>query len=223
MNEADSELAREAEWVLPQRAGREKAVAATKSFNLSLVALARLVAAWTEDTALAVALVLNGRTGWPRALECDWSGALGFLHAEQLSGAFVLARGPALAIAHEAALKLKETCYVHAEALSSAETARAVRRAGGRLSGAGVCPGGRGGRGHARAGGACDEGGRAGDDSVQRLCSRAWSSPLLVPVHPLLDRIVAITAFYPFAEVLARRRGIDPDRLRNLRKVTCTM
>ena len=33
----------------------------------------------------------------------------------------MLARGPALAIAHEAALKLKETCYVHAEALSSAE------------------------------------------------------------------------------------------------------
>ena len=34
---------------------------------------------------------------------------------------YVLGRGPSLAIAAEAALKLKETCGIHAEAYSSAE------------------------------------------------------------------------------------------------------
>ena len=222
VNDAESELAREAEWVLPQRAGPEKAVAATKSFILSLVALARLVAAWTEDAALAVALAqLPNRLA--AALECDWSDAVGFLDGEQQSGAFVVARGPALAIAHEAALKLKETCYVHAEALSSAEILHgpfAVLADGFPVLGFALE----------------DEGGedtRALAEPVTKAgaqpmiaasgpVSAGLRLPLPAPVHPLLDPIVAITAFYPFAEVLARRRGIDPDRPRNLRKVTRT-
>jgi hypothetical protein len=54
-----------------------------------------------------------------RAWECDWTRAV-----ETLRGAvnlFVVARGFGLGIAQEAALKLKETCGLHAEAFSSAE------------------------------------------------------------------------------------------------------
>jgi glucosamine--fructose-6-phosphate aminotransferase (isomerizing) len=47
--------------------------------------------------------------------------------------------------------------------------------------------------------------------------------PLPPPLHPLLDPIVAIQAFYPFAEALARARGQDPDRPQGLRKVTQTL
>ena len=36
--------------------------------------------------------------------------------------------------------------------------------------------------------------------------------PLPPPLHPLLDPIVALLAFYPLAEALARYRGRDPDR-----------
>jgi glucosamine--fructose-6-phosphate aminotransferase (isomerizing) len=47
--------------------------------------------------------------------------------------------------------------------------------------------------------------------------------PLPPPLHPLLDPIPALLAFYPLAEALARRRGRDPDRPPHLRKVTRTL
>jgi glucosamine--fructose-6-phosphate aminotransferase (isomerizing) len=47
--------------------------------------------------------------------------------------------------------------------------------------------------------------------------------PLPAPLHPLLDPIVALLAFYPLAEALARRRGRDPDRPPGLSKVTRTL
>jgi glucosamine--fructose-6-phosphate aminotransferase (isomerizing) len=47
--------------------------------------------------------------------------------------------------------------------------------------------------------------------------------PLPPPLHPLLDPIVAIQAFYPLAVALAEARGHDPDRPRGLRKVTRTL
>lgn len=47
--------------------------------------------------------------------------------------------------------------------------------------------------------------------------------PLPPPLHPLLDPIPAVLAFYPFAEALARARVLDPDRPRGLRKVTETV
>ncbi len=46
--------------------------------------------------------------------------------------------------------------------------------------------------------------------------------PLPPPLHPLLDPIVALLAFYPLAEALARRLGRDPDRPPGLLKVTRT-
>jgi glucosamine--fructose-6-phosphate aminotransferase (isomerizing) len=42
-------------------------------------------------------------------------------------------------------------------------------------------------------------------------------------LHPLLDPIVAIQAFYPLAAALAAARGHDPDRPRGLQKVTRTL
>jgi glucosamine--fructose-6-phosphate aminotransferase (isomerizing) len=47
--------------------------------------------------------------------------------------------------------------------------------------------------------------------------------PLPPPLHPLLDPIPALLAFYPLAEALARRRGRDPDRPPGLRKITRTL
>jgi glucosamine--fructose-6-phosphate aminotransferase (isomerizing) len=47
--------------------------------------------------------------------------------------------------------------------------------------------------------------------------------PLPPPLHPLLDPIVAVQAFYPLAARLAAARGLDPDRPRGLRKVTATV
>lgn len=219
VNDTNSELARTAEWLLPQRAGPEQAVAATKSVILSLVALARLVAAWTQDTELAAALTqLPDRLD--DALRCDWSAALDAFD----TSAFVVARGPALAIAQEAALKLKETCYLPAEALSAAELRHgpfAVLDEGFTVLGF-----------------ALDDAGGADTRALAAPMTAAGARVLMAspqateagphltlptPLHPLLDPIVAITAFYPFAEALARRLGIDPDHPRHLRKVTRTV
>ena len=53
------------------------------------------------------------------AAELDWSAALAVL--ARAHSVMTIGRGPTLAIAREAALKLKETCNLHAEAFSSAE------------------------------------------------------------------------------------------------------
>jgi glucosamine--fructose-6-phosphate aminotransferase (isomerizing) len=47
--------------------------------------------------------------------------------------------------------------------------------------------------------------------------------PLPPQSHPLLDPIPDALVFYPFAEALARLRGLDPDRPRGLREVTETI
>jgi glucosamine--fructose-6-phosphate aminotransferase (isomerizing) len=46
---------------------------------------------------------------------------------------------------------------------------------------------------------------------------------LPAPLHPLLDPIVTIAAFYPMAAALAHARGHDPDNPRGLKKVTATV
>ena len=118
VNDPASPLARASELVLPLCAGPELSVAATKSFVASLAALMRIVAAWSEDPLLREACV-----GLPDRLAAasllDWSAALGPL--AQADSVATIGRGPTFAIAYEAALKLKETCELHAEAFSAAE------------------------------------------------------------------------------------------------------
>jgi len=117
-NDAGSELAQSCEFVLPMEAGPELSIPATKTFVASLSVLARLTALWAEHEALASALRrLPDRLA--AASELDWSNLIGVLTgAESL---VTIGRGPTLAIAREAALKLKETSGLHAEAFSAAE------------------------------------------------------------------------------------------------------
>jgi glutamine---fructose-6-phosphate transaminase (isomerizing) len=118
VNDPASPLAEVAELTIPLLAGTERSVAATKSFIASLVVIVNLVASWTEEEDLRRAVA-----GAPRVLrsawELDWSPAVAALSVE--SGLFVIGRGLTLGIAQEAALKLKETCGLHAEAFSAAE------------------------------------------------------------------------------------------------------
>jgi glucosamine--fructose-6-phosphate aminotransferase (isomerizing) len=46
--------------------------------------------------------------------------------------------------------------------------------------------------------------------------------PHVATGHPLTDPLPLIVSFYAFVEAFARRRGLDPDQPRNLRKVTET-
>ena len=118
LNTPDSPVGSAADRVVPVMAGPETAVAATKSLVASLVAIAGIVAGWTGDDTL-----VSGLEALPDALAaslaCRWDHAL-----PAIAGAnslYVIGRGPGYAIAREAALKLKETCRLHAEAYSAAE------------------------------------------------------------------------------------------------------
>jgi len=117
-NSADSPLMAAADWAIDLRAGAESSVAATKSFLATLAALARFVAAWTDDAALTEDIErLPGLMDASWAL--DWRGSQPEL--KDATNLFVTGRGLGLAAAQETALKCKETCGLHAEAFSSAE------------------------------------------------------------------------------------------------------
>jgi glucosamine--fructose-6-phosphate aminotransferase (isomerizing) len=221
VNDVASPLAKEAEALLPLSSGLEQSVAATKSMIAGLVAGASLVAAWRGDAALIEAVsrlpdILRSQTASP-------PGAMIELFASARS-AFVLGRGATFAIAAEAALKLKETCAIHAEAYSAAE----VLHGPAELVGPGFpviafMPADAARRGMetaldrlARAGALVLKIDGGGADANDRLAVAALGSPLLAPI-PMIHR------FYGLAEAVARRRGRNPDRPRNLRKVTETV
>jgi glucosamine--fructose-6-phosphate aminotransferase (isomerizing) len=220
VNAPGSPLAAAAGHVLPQHAGPERSVAATKSFICSLAGVARLVAAWHGDAALSAALErLPARL--EAALACDWSAAVPLLASAR--SLYVVGRGLGFGIVHEWALKLKETCGLHAEALSAAEVHHGPRAVIDRdfpiLALALDDPAGR--DAAAFAAGLADSGHGVAVASTAAVAG--VHLPLPAPLHPLLDPIVAVQAFYPLAAALAAARGLDPDRPRGLNKVTATL
>ncbi|HMR34406.1 MAG TPA: SIS domain-containing protein [Geminicoccaceae bacterium] len=220
VNAEGSPLASTAGHVLPQRAGVEHSVAATKSFICTLAVAARLVAVWRQDQALLDALQrLPERL--EAALACDWSAAVPRL--VEASSLYVVGRGPCLGVAQESALKLKETSFLHAEALSAAEIRhgpRAVIGEGFPLFAYALADAG-GGDTATFAAELADAGAEVIVASPKP--SAGLHLPLPEPLHPLLDPIIAIQAFYPMAVSLAVARGQDPDSPRGLRKVTETI
>jgi glutamine---fructose-6-phosphate transaminase (isomerizing) len=219
VNAETSPLAAACEIVLPIAAGPELSVAATKTFVASLAAVLRLTANWTDDDAMRRACDrLPERLA--KAARLDWSEALGPLAEAQ--SLVAIGRGPTLAIAREAALKLKETCALHAEAFSSAEFRHGpialVSRTYPILV---LAPTDEAGPGIAelvvdlRREGARVLVAEAGEQQPGRL-------PALVPEQPDADAICLVQSFYAFLVGLAQRRGTNVDHPRHLQKVTRT-
>ncbi len=219
VNEAGSPLASAAEWVLPLRAGPERAVAATKSFVASLTAEVRLAGHLFELSGILAALP-SVPGALEEALRQDWSAAVDALApAERL---MVISRGLGFNVAQEAALKLKETCGIQAEAFSAAEARHGPQElieAGYPLIVFAM-------RGPAQA----DLVALAGE-MRERKAKVLLAAPADVAGRDLtlattaaeeLDPIAAIASFYPMVEALARARGKDPDQPRYLNKVTRT-
>lgn len=221
VNDATSPLAQMADIVLPLNAGPEISVAATKSYIASLAGIAALVAAWKDDASLAADLAaLPARID--EAFALDWSSAAAGLRSA--TNLFVIGRGYGLAIAQEAALKLKETSSLHGEAFSSAEVRHgpmAVVRAGFPVI--------------------AFAGPDSTGDDVRTLAgefaargAKVWlaSSTGAAPegVHPLpalelraeLAPLTMIASFYRMANALSLARGNNPDTPPYLAKVTRT-
>lgn len=219
-NFADSPMGAAANHCLPLQAGVEHSVAATKTFTASVLAGLSLLAEWQQDNALRRAIA-DLPEALEKALALDWSPLSARL--SRANSAYVLGRGPAFAIANEAALKFKETCGLHAESYSAAEVLHgpaAIVQANFPVFALGVedaaLP-------HVIA-------------TAERLAAQgadvfltgaaakgATQLPALPNLHPLVAPLVLATAFYSFVEELARRRGFDPDTPPHLRKVTETV
>jgi glucosamine--fructose-6-phosphate aminotransferase (isomerizing) len=116
INDEASPLAALCDIVLPLCGGPERGVAATKSFLLSGLAFLQLAAAWTGDAAL-----LDAVARAPDALAAACEVAWPLASLATATSLYVLGRGVGLGAACELALKLKETCALHAEAFSTAE------------------------------------------------------------------------------------------------------
>jgi len=219
VNAETSPLAQLADDLIPLGAGAELSIAATKSYIASLAAVVHLVASWAADARLAAALAAAPEA-LAQAFELDWSAAVTRL--TQAHNLYVIGRGLGLGIAQEAALKFKEVCGLHAEALSAAELRHgpmALVRAHfpllvftqGDESRAGVVQ---------LAGELAAQGADvlvAGAD-----VPRATQLPSLA-AHPAIEPLLQAQAFYRMANALSLARGRDPDHPPHLSKVTETI
>jgi len=220
LNTVDSPVGRGAALVAPQLAGPERAVAATKSYVASLVAIAAIVGAWAEDAALLDALpALPDAVA--RAAAADWTPAM-----VPLAGAhslFTLGRGLTLSVANEAALKFKETCRIHVEAYSAAEVRHGpIALAHDRF--AALVFGARDpGRGSLIA---AVEAMRAAGARVFHADGEDMGDDVLPAVrapHPALDAVCHAASFHVFVEQLATALGENPDAPKHLKKITETL
>jgi glutamine---fructose-6-phosphate transaminase (isomerizing) len=220
VNDASSPLAQAAAWPFALHAGEETSVAASKSFIAQLLAGARWVAAWQDDAVLAAAIdTLPASLAQALVAGATWAERA----VPLLAGAermFVVGRGTGLAIAMEAALKLKEVCGIQAEAFSGAE----LRHGPLALIEPGYpvlvfAP-----RGPAHAGllALADDLRARGALVVFAGDGIADALPLVHAAAPDLDPLCAIQSFYVLVEALARARGRDPDAPPHLSKVTRT-
>lgn len=224
VNDAESPLANTAQFTILLCAGTERSVAATKSYIASLFACLQLVATLNPDVVPQQALQAVPellRQAW--ALE--WTALVDRLVSAR--GLYVIGRGPGLAIAAEAALKLKETCGLQAEAFSAAEVQHGpmalfnedfpilVFRQD-------------------------DESAEGIDEFVRMAASRGCplfvagsslggSGPVgaalleTVKAPAVVQPLLQIQTFYRAANDLALRRGYNPDNPPFLRKVTVTL
>lgn len=227
VNDVDSPLAHLADIVIPLLAGEEYSVAATKTFITSLTAFLQFLSILSKNKKFED-LLLKLPDHLEEAVSLQWPSAVATLN--NANDVVTLARGYGLAIAQEAALKLKETSILHAEAFSTAsfkhgpiallghkvpiicfiqddQTANCVIDAINYF--------------HAI-------------DAVVHLalpetlkdkfCPDLVDKSLILPSaqHPCLDPIIAIQSFYIMAEGLSISRGYNPDKPIFLNKVTKT-
>lgn len=218
INDTASPLAEVVDVALPLMAGPETSVAATKSCIAAMALVLGLVAHWRNDQGM-IAAVERTPDVFARALAADWTDAAGFLDED--GPVYVVGRGPGLAIAAEAALKLKETSGLHAEAISAAEIRHGPYALAGPSLRAII---------FAQRDAAFDGLRTLAAELMQRGASVLLISPdaALPGVHappddePLVELMAMLLRFYLFACDAALRRGRSPDKPPLLSKITET-
>ncbi|MBG1233920.1 SIS domain-containing protein [Aestuariivirga litoralis] len=212
LNVVPSPLSEAADRVLNVAAGPECAVAATKSFLATLTALCAIHAAHTEDTKL-----LDDLKKLPPLLYSILKDSGPVLdEVVQSRNVVCLGRGLTLSVALEAALKLKETCLVAAEGMSIAEFSHgpmALARPG--LT-ALVFAGN-------------DESKMRADETAARIAASGATirtfcvGKKAAALHPAVQPVLQIMAFYDLVQKLSLDLGLDPDSPPHLSKATLTV
>ncbi len=208
VNDEASPLAGLCDLVLPLCAGEERAVAATKSFLLSGLAFVQLAAAWTGDRSLADAAA---RT--PDLFDAACALAWDLTPLAAATSLYVVARGVGLGVAQEVALKLKETCRLHAEAFSTAEVLHGpVELVGPGFPIISIEQ--------------ADATAATTQDVLARLVALGAAlhrCPPLAGVPALVQPLCQALSFYLALPALATARGLDADAPAHLQKVTKTI
>ena len=224
-NDPSSELAHEADDVLPLAAGPENAVAASKTYLNQVAALCLLaahaagegerVAAEIATTAGLLEELLPGLEPAVRRI------ALPFASVGRM---FVVGRGIQFGTAREIALKLLETCRVAAEPLTATDLAHGPVAALDPLfpvwtiaADDATLPAVVGAAERVLLAGATLV---ASGDAADRLAGAAYALPVPSPPSPLLSPLLSVVPGQLFALELARAKGLDPDRPEGLTKVT---
>lgn len=204
-NTPRSPLAAALQEVIDIEAGPETAVAATKSFVNSVLAGLWIVAFWAGDDVLERAL-----RALPAALS-DSGDLAGMEALDTADRAVVIARGAGLGIAQEVALKLMETCGIHASGYSAAEVLHGPNA----LLGADYPVI------------ALDPDSPGLRQAVDRL-TRQGARVLPVAAgrgtgNALTDPLLLLPPLYRAIEALSRRKGLSPDAHAFLSKETRTL
>lgn len=215
LNTLPSPLSDIAGHTLPLSAGHERAVAATKSFVASLVAVTAIHAGHTGDKSLLSAL-----EAFPDALASIQRVQTGNLRSlVDARRLFCLGRGVGLSVAGEAALKLKETCLLAAEGVSTAEFRHGPLALADERTAALVF--------------LLDDATRPGTEALietlqQRgvriltIGSGRTDFPIFGIPHPTVQAIAAIAVFYGLVQRLSLDLGLNPDAPPHLVKATLT-
>jgi glucosamine--fructose-6-phosphate aminotransferase (isomerizing) len=225
-NEADSAMTGLVDETLLMHGGRERSVAATKTFTGQMLHFYMLASALAEGDAQRIDYAPI--PDWAeRALELKGAVAETVERYVFMENCVVVGRGLLYANAYELALKLMETCYVVAERFSSADflhgplamverhfpvvlfaqpgvTREATRALVARLK-------------ELRA----DTLAITEDTQIASACTRALVMP--AGLDELLAPIPYIIPAQLFAAMLAACKGLDPDAPRSLSKVTRTL
>lgn len=222
-NAPDSPLGRTADHVIDLAAGPELAVAATKTYTTSLLAIARLSAALAGDSTAELDTVPDAIAA---TLEIEPRVEAVANELAPRDRCIVVGRGFEYATAREWALKLKELAQVFADPYSAADFLHgpiALVQPGIPvlvLAPAGVAMTGQvqllrdlGARGIATL---------VVSDVVETRALGRWPIAIPASVPEWLRPIVSIVPAQLLAYHLTRARGLDPEAPRNLSKVTRT-
>jgi glucosamine--fructose-6-phosphate aminotransferase (isomerizing) len=224
-NDPIAPLAEAAEHQFPLLAGKERAVAATKTYTTQLLALAMLSAAmegsdavWNEIQALpdqvSETIELNQR------LE---DSAAKLAEGDRM---VVVGRGFNLSTAFEIALKIKETSYVMADPYSSADFQHGpIAMLDESLPLLVVAPGAKAVAGMSELLGRAHRVGAplvalTDQPDLKTVADAVLSVPRDMPEW--LSPVTSVVAGQLWAHALTRARGLDPDAPRGLAKVTLT-